>query len=177
MSFSDDFLIFLSGYHSDYKLMRARMGGYSGPPELLFQQSQKEIKAATLRSLISRLKRRGLIERRGLFWFMTKKGTQYLEEKAEKKLPSHTEKQTEEQRGSKNKKKNMIIVFDIPETLRHKRDWLRGELIGLGFIPLQKSVWIGSAPFPRAFIENLSHLDILPYIKFFRAREEEIVSL
>lgn len=177
MSFSDDFLIFLSGYHSGYKLMRARMGGYSGPPELLFQQSKKEIKAATLRSLISRLKRRGLIERRGILWFITKKGKNYLEEKSEKRLPSHAGKQIEEQNRNKNKKKNMIIVFDIPETLRHKRDWLREELLGLGFIPLQKSVWIGPVPLPRTFIENLSHLNILLYTKFFRAREEEVVSL
>lgn len=175
MSFSDDFLIFLSGYHSGYKLTRARMGGYSGPPELLFQQSKKEIKAATLRSIISRLKRRGLIDRRGIFWLITKKGKNYLEEKSEKRLPSHAGKQIEGQ--SRSKKKNMIIAFDIPETLRHKRDWLRGELIGLGFAPLQKSVWIGAAPLPRAFIENLFNLDVLPYIKFFRAQEEEIVSL
>lgn len=43
-------------------------------------------------------------------------------------------------------KKWRIIIFDIPEKLRIKRDAFRGKLKELSFYPLQKSVWI--YPYP-----------------------------
>jgi len=35
-----------------------------------------------------------------------------------------------------------IVIFDVPERLRQKRDILRTALTRLGFICLQKSVWV-----------------------------------
>jgi len=39
-----------------------------------------------------------------------------------------------------------ILIFDVPEKIRGKRDFLRRELIDFGFYPLQKSVWV--YPYP-----------------------------
>jgi len=35
-----------------------------------------------------------------------------------------------------------IIIFDVPEISRKDRDFLRNQLRWLGFMELQKSVWI-----------------------------------
>lgn len=35
-----------------------------------------------------------------------------------------------------------VVIFDIPESLRGKRDVLRGMLRRIGFLQLQQSVWI-----------------------------------
>jgi DNA-binding transcriptional regulator PaaX len=43
-------------------------------------------------------------------------------------------------------KKWRLLIFDIPEARRVKREALRGKLKELGFYPLQKSVWV--IPFP-----------------------------
>lgn len=39
-----------------------------------------------------------------------------------------------------------IVIFDIPESYRRGRDALRGKLKELGFLQLQKSVWIHPYP-------------------------------
>ena len=69
----------------------------------------------------------------------------------------------------------MIVAFDIPERFKKERHWLRGELRGLGFEMLQKSVWFGSAPLPIGFVETLGTLRLLEFIKFFDAKEADIV--
>ena len=69
----------------------------------------------------------------------------------------------------------MVIVFDIPELRRKQRNWLRAELVALDFIPLQKSVWLGPAPLPKEFIKYLSETNLLQYLKFFKAAEEDII--
>jgi len=51
-----------------------------------------------------------------------------------------------------------ILIFDIPENQRRKRDILRTKLTDLGFHQLQKSVWITPYPLPDAFTEFLSEI-------------------
>lgn len=173
MSFAEDFLIYLTSYHKGYKLMRARMSGYGGPPEVLFGEPRKErrIKITTFRVTVSRLEKQGYIERDGLLWHITDKGRTYMKERVAKQLPSHCRWNTEKAARTKN----MIIVFDIPEKLRGKRAWLREELSRLGFIMLQKSVWLGPSLLPKEFIQHVQNLNLLRYLKFFRANEAEII--
>ncbi len=69
----------------------------------------------------------------------------------------------------------MIISFDIPETKHSLRDKLRSDLMALGFVMLQKSLWFGPGPLPEEFLEELDHARILKCLKFFEAREADIV--
>ena len=48
-----------------------------------------------------------------------------------------------------------VVIFDIPERLRKKRDTLRYELRNLGFKKLQESVWISREPITEEFYEFL----------------------
>jgi phenylacetic acid degradation operon negative regulatory protein len=51
-----------------------------------------------------------------------------------------------------------ILIFDVPENQRQKRDMLRAKLTDLGFHQLQKSVWITPYPIPEIFTEFLSDI-------------------
>lgn len=171
MSFADELLFGLANYHDGYKLMRARMKGYSGPAELLFRESKKEIKKRTLQTTLWRLKRLGFIKNENRILFLTQKGKEYIQLKLMKKLPAHAAPMI----GNRRKSNNLIIAFDVPEKYRYKRNWLREELACLGFAPIQKSVWFGPSPLAKEFIVTLNELDLLSYIKFFSAKEADIV--
>ena len=125
----------------------------------------------TLRVTLSRLKKRGLVKIDNKIWGITQKGRSYLKNKISKATIPHFTYST----SLKRKEKNIIIAFDIPETYRKKRDWLRIEIISLGFIPLQKSVWFGPAPLPKEFIKFLDELKIIKFIKFLEAKEKDLI--
>ena len=59
-----------------------------------------------------------------------------------------------------------ILIFDIPEKIRWKRDVFRGKLKTLGFGMVQQSVWVSPHPFEddvRDFIEA-HNLDSFAYL-------------
>lgn len=60
-----------------------------------------------------------------------------------------------------------IIIFDIPEQERKKRDWLRWTLTNLKFNMLQKSVWVGKSKIPEKFITDLDAFKMLSYVEIF----------
>jgi len=43
-----------------------------------------------------------------------------------------------------------IIIFDVPERYKRRRDFLRNKLQEIGFEQLQKSVWVFPFPIPKA---------------------------
>jgi len=129
----------------------------------------QKLKEQTPRTTLSRLKKRGLVENRNGIWAITKKGRRFLKNKLISKIPHFKHFKI------KSEKRNMVIVFDIPELRRKQRNWLRAELVALDFIPLQKSVWLGPAPLPKEFIKYLSETNLLQYLKFFKAAEEDII--
>jgi len=61
-----------------------------------------------------------------------------------------------------------IVIFDIPETQRKKREWLREELRRFNFEMIQKSVWIGESALPGDFIEDLRYLGLLDFVNIYR---------
>jgi len=164
MSLTDDLLIILTDYSGGYKLLRKRMKGWMDVPKPKRIDYQK-LKEQTLRTILSRLKKRGLVEDKKGIWAITEKGREFLKNK----IPHFGHLKTE------NKKKEMVVVFDIPELRRKQRNWLRSELMALNFIPLQKSVWLGPAPLPKEFIKYLSETNLLQYLKFFKVTEDDVI--
>lgn len=94
------------------------------------------VSANAVRVTLSRLKREGLVESRTRgVWKTTLKGRQFLKEKPkDQKDPFSIDKPTK-----------ILVSFDIPESVRTHRVWLRRMLKEERFIPLQKSVWIGNS--------------------------------
>jgi len=64
-----------------------------------------------------------------------------------------------------------IVVFDIPERERRKRDVLRFELISSGFEQLQKSVWIADRPMTEEFITLLDNLRLHSHVHIFTVQK------
>ena len=108
-----------------------------------------------------RLNRDGLIKREGAFWKITKQGKNSIKNLISR--PNYLE-------IKKNPKQNLIIIFDIPEKQRSKRNILRTELTALEFEPIQRSVWTGHGPIPEKFITYLKDLEILNYIHIFEIK-------
>jgi DNA-binding transcriptional regulator PaaX len=59
----------------------------------------------------------------------------------------------------------IVVVFDIPEKERHKRDWLRSVLARLGLKMIQQSVWIGKTKIPQDFLDDLMQLKMTDYVE------------
>ncbi|MFH1193815.1 MAG: hypothetical protein V1661_02370 [bacterium] len=57
-----------------------------------------------------------------------------------------------------------VLIFDIPEKERYKRDVLRKKIIELGLKQLQESVWITPYPPPESFTDFLADLRVRPYL-------------
>lgn len=123
------------------------------------------------RALIKRLEQQGLIERtqkrEKVFVTITRRGTSRLahiqERKALKEAPMAAQAQNA---------RWIIVVFDIPEGKRSKRDWIRRTLNTMGFIMIQKSVWMSQTVLPRVFIENIAEQGIASYVEILEVTKE-----
>ena len=153
-------------------------GGYRGIYDLLYGEDGHRIKndakeaikrANTLRVTLSRLKKNGLVINKDGIWKITYEGKQSVANK-EASLKKFV---PEDKKISTGKEKKIIVIFDVPESKRKCRNWLREELIGLGYEPIQKSVWFGPA-LPEKFISHIAGLDILQYVRFFEVKERDL---
>ena len=91
-----------------------------------------------IKSTISRLKERGLIE------FVTRKGKTFarLTEAGESRLQQYQLGDVEIKRPRRWGKKWHVVIFDIKEMKRRVRNQLRAELVHFAFHRLQQSVWV-----------------------------------
>lgn len=151
-----------------YRHIYSRLAENGTRPRFYNKVNSKELREQTLRTILSRLKRQGLLKNNNRIWKITKRGIEHL------KKDSGFRKICAPNTSNANLK-NMIIIFDIPELHRKKRAWLRVELINLGFSMIQKSVWLGPAPLPKEFVEYVSEINVLPYLKFFKAQEKDLI--
>lgn len=168
MAFIDDILTILCSYSGGYKRMRQLLYGRYNYKS---SDRKQDFKDTTFRATLFRLKKLGFVSSKQGKWGITLKGKIYLRNKK----PRFTKNHGKYSESVTRREKTMIIAFDVPESYKRERDWLRVELRLLGFEPIQKSVWFGPRPLPRDFVETLSELHILRFLKFFRATEEEIV--
>ena len=98
-------------------------------------------------AVLSRLKNQGLVERSAskkyAKWFITSKG--------KNRLNSYKIELV------KTDGVPRLVMYDIPETQRRKRDLLRLELVACSYQQLQRSVWLGYSPLPEKFIQDLKN--------------------
>ena len=120
----------------------------------------------TFASLLSRLQNQGLVVRTGRhhqsFWQLTTRGKIYMNQK-------------NEARKIESDGIGRLVIFDIPEKERRKRDTIRMELISIGFQQLQKSVWYGEHPLPRDFVTLIDSLSLQPHVHIFSVRQSGII--
>lgn len=159
---------FLSSTKSDYRPLRnfylkrhktlAEKIRESHQSELLKQREKQRIY-----SLISQLKKDGLISSEKDRWKITLQGLrkkEYLQKQLAGIIPiKHYPIQ--------ESKEVVIVSFDIPETEKRKRNWLRESLKNVGCQMLHKSVWMGKIKIPEEFINDLRKYRLVPFIHMF----------
>ncbi len=165
MSLVQEILYIVSNYPGGYRVIYDLI--YDGkPPGEDFDRRRKNILSATL----SRMKKNGLLKSKDRDWFITPEGVELLggiNENIRRFFPRRVAK-------NRNRDKRIIVIFDIPETEKRYREWLRSELVSFGFEMIQKSVWFGPA-LPKEFIEYLSEIKLLNCIRFFKATEKDLI--
>jgi len=63
----------------------------------------------------------------------------------------------------------LLAVFSVPETERHKRHLLRTQLARMGFGTASSGVWVAPAHLHAATAEALTRLELAEYADLFRA--------
>ena len=122
-------------------------------------------------NILYKLKRDGLIEgKAGVIPILTREGKYYLEDLMGKiyknYLPPFDKYKKHKGKGSK------IIIFDIPEKYRNKRNWIRCVLRDLDYEMIQKSAWRGLNNLPTELILDLKKFDLLEYVHIFSIKED-----
>lgn len=136
--------------------------------DMVREYRSKNASRKSIQNTLYRLKKKKLITKTRTGWSASK-STQATLENRSSFYESHTDT------AQKNNSNKMIVMYDVPEELKNKRDQLRDSLKILNFKQKQKSVWIGPAPLPKEFVKYLGDLRILKYINFFEVKEEDIV--
>ena len=155
MSIGDKILFLLSNNPCAYKKLRNKLIGnvYS---------KDKLVKEQTLKRSLSRLRDKGIIDLKNKNWKITPEGIELFKLKNKGLRRFLSEKSL-----SKKVVKEVLVLFDIPEKERYKRDWLRRELVTFGYEQIQRSVWFGPK-LPKDFITYLTQENIYLYIHIFK---------
>lgn len=166
---SEIFDVFLSGYAESYRKARQHLLNRDVKEKQKFQRQIRH----NFYNQLYHLQKNGFVEKRSkkegnFIWKLTKSGKKKLKE-LKQKINFPPRKKYQKEKDDKLK----IIIFDIPEKEKFKREWLRQQLMFLGFAMLQKSVWAGKNKLPPEFLEDLEAIDLLKNIHIFRVSEED----
>jgi len=131
--------------------------------EWIAWQSEK----ARFYKLIHKLRKEGFLLSKGRGQFAaTPKGKMHwlkLQHRRASALPSpSTYSISQDEQGELK-----IVIFDIPEKEKRKREWLRSILRALHFSMLQKSVWTGKTKIPEELLEDIKRLHLISYVEIF----------
>ena len=118
-------------------------------------------KYGSLKSGISQLRKKKYIAKSGSAWFLTSKGKKYLAEKYDSLIQFNSP-------FLKNDSKNLLIMFDIPEAKKAKREWLRWHLKKFNYVMIQKSVWRGPSPLPKKFLDYINKIKLQDHLKMLK---------
>ena len=165
-----DFLdvVLSSGYGASYSKLNYELSKRQRERESkLTERESKKQERQKYYNLLFYLKKSRLIEERNKdnknFFILTKKGRDkltLLKNKNNEKLPKNF---YEKEKNSKF----TIVIFDIPEIERRKRDWLRVVLKNLDLKMIQKSVWVGKVKIPKEFLDDLFKLKLIDFVEVF----------
>lgn len=135
---------------------------YKGiPVNILGVPKFNTYKNASLRTTTHRLQQRGLIKKELGGWILTSVGSDYLKKKQSSLRQFKFS-------FSKSAPKNLIVMFDIPETKKAEREWFRFQLKKGGYIMIQKSVWVGPSPLPKDFMNYVKTINLRDSIRTFK---------
>lgn len=133
---------------------------------------KRKMDRKNFQNLIYYLKKKGIIkdfkkeEVKG--WMLTEKGRERI-----------LKIKIKDKANNRRKRKDdrwIMVIFDIPEKERIKRDFLRRSLYELGFQMLQKSVWVSPFDVLDKVKEIIKFYSLEPFVKLLLIEEIQIKS-
>lgn len=123
-------------------------------PGLFFRELEKisRYKQATLKAAYWRAQREGLIESRKNLPILTAKGRRKITRFVAEKL--HNEAQ-------------LMVIFDIPEDQRSRRQKFREVLRLWQFRQIQKSVWMTEKDYREELVGLINELSLFGYVEIY----------
>lgn len=123
---------------------------------ILFSDVCREhnVQEENIRVTLWRLEKRGMIEKRENKYILSSLGKDFFEKR----------KQPKKWDG-----KWRMIIFDIPESERANRIWLRTQLIRAEYQSLQRSIYLGKNPLPEFLFDEIKNRKMLSYIRIIVA--------
>lgn len=115
----------------------------------------------SLSGTLSYLCKTGLVENTDTELKVTLRGQKYIKKKRDSLQQFHFN-------FEKDAPKNLIVMFDIPETKKAEREWLRWHLKKFNYAMIQKSVWVGPSPLPKDFLDYVKNIGIEDGLKTFK---------
>ena len=61
--------------------------------------------------------------------------------------------------------RNLVVMYDIPESQKKERDWFRRHLRKFDYIMIQRSVWVGPSPLPKDFLNYVKIIGLLNQVR------------
>jgi DNA-binding transcriptional regulator PaaX len=119
---------------------------------------QKGLSKEAFRQHLYRLNKKGIIKTEGNIIYVNQKDIQNFSVKRNSIIKSILPNKTEK----------ILISFDIPETKKKTRDWLRNQIKYWDFEMIHKSLWLGYGSLPEEFIERLKKLGIYENVRIFK---------
>jgi phenylacetic acid degradation operon negative regulatory protein len=147
-----------------YGLYARELGGRLSVASLIRLMRDVGIDEPAVRSSISRLKRRGILEpeRQG------KLAAYGLSEQA-REILNEGDRRIFERPRANLAEGWLLAVFSVPEAERHKRHMLRSRLTWLGFGTVSAGVWIAPGHLDDETRDVLRRYDLAGYVDLFRA--------
>jgi phenylacetic acid degradation operon negative regulatory protein len=163
-------MINVSDQHAPRSLIVTLYGAYGrfvpGPvpvAELIRLLAAVGVDAPSVRSSVSRLKRRGLLvparTAQGAAGYALSPDARQLLDDGDRRIYGTPPAEDEGW---------VLAVFSVPESERQKRHVLRSRLAGLGFGTAAPGVWIAPARLYEEARHTLQRLRLDPYVDFFR---------
>ncbi|MFD8380493.1 PaaX family transcriptional regulator C-terminal domain-containing protein [Streptomyces sp. NPDC059679] len=123
------------------------------------------VDAPSVRSAVSRLKRRGLLVAdrtdAGAAGYALSEDARQLLDDGDRRIYGHPG-------AEENTDGWLLAVFSVPEQERHKRHLLRSRLARLGFGTAAPGVWIAPEHLYDETRHTLARLELSPYVDLFR---------
>ena len=145
-----------------------RLGGWIAVADLITLMADLGVDEQSVRSAISRMKRRGLlvrVARRGVIGYALSDDAGAILEEGDRRIFTAREPANLADGWA-------VVVFSVPETERQKRHVLRSRLTWLGFGNAAAGVWIAPVRALPDAREMLERLELTRYVDLFEARYE-----
>ncbi|MEK7539445.1 MAG: hypothetical protein AAB595_02305 [Patescibacteria group bacterium] len=118
-------------------------------------------KKQSINNTLCRLNKNGYVLKENNYISLLSKGRKYIENKKVRFL-------TFDSPYKKESPRNLLVMFDIPETKKAEREWFRFHLRQFDYRMIQKSVWVGPSPLPKDFLDYIKEIKLQDCIKTFK---------